>query len=60
MIQKLLIIIIVFLKLNCDMPSKIEKAEYERKSYSIDDSFIENEKNGIFEIIEPLWWSVNL
>lgn len=37
-----------------------EEDENDEKLYSIDENFIENQQNGIFEIIEPLWWSVSI
>jgi len=55
-----ILILIIFLSLKCDITKEKEKLEYEKIKYSIDDNFIENKQNGIFKIIEPLWWSVSI
>ena len=34
--------------------------DVEIRHFEIDESFITNSKNGSYEIIEPLWWSVSI
>lgn len=34
--------------------------DYEQKDFEINETFILNSQNGSYEIIEPLWWSVDI
>ncbi|TGM58870.1 DMP19 family protein [Leptospira adleri] len=40
--------------------SDLIKEKNKQVNFIIDDSFIDNVENGSFEIIEPLWWAINV
>lgn len=57
----LLILIAAILLSGCSkLSGEKDMIDYEQKHFDINESFILNSQNGSFEIIEPLWWSVDI